>query len=87
MKPLKVHIHEIQWLTTDTPRYNSTILDLDARWREASVQVHAPVALPWGRSPWNPVDRRLSVPQSQSGHHKVEQKLLPLLGIKPRSSS
>jgi hypothetical protein len=35
---------------------------------EVSGQLHTPAALPQGKSPWYPLDRRLDGPQSQSGH-------------------
>jgi len=34
---------------------------------EVSGQLHAPVALPQGKSPWYPLDRGLGGPQSWSG--------------------
>jgi hypothetical protein len=33
-----------------------------------SDQLHGPAALPQGKSPWYPLGRRLSGPQSRSGH-------------------
>jgi hypothetical protein len=35
---------------------------------EVNVQLHGPTALPSGKSPPNPLDRRLGEPQSRSGH-------------------
>jgi hypothetical protein len=35
---------------------------------EVSGQLQAPAALPQGKSPWYPLDRRLGGPQSRSGH-------------------
>jgi hypothetical protein len=35
---------------------------------EVSGQIHAPAALPPGKSPWYSLDRRLGGPQSRSGH-------------------
>jgi hypothetical protein len=32
-----------------------------------SGQLHAPAALPQGKSPWYPLDRRLGGPQNRSG--------------------
>jgi hypothetical protein len=40
---------------------------------EVSGQLHASVALPQGKSPQNPLDRRLGGPQCRSGH-SVEVK-------------
>jgi hypothetical protein len=42
---------------------------------EVSGQLHAPAALPPGKSPWYPLDRRLGGPQSRSGRG-VGQNLL-----------
>jgi hypothetical protein len=36
-------------------------------WMEVSGQLHAPAALPQGKSPWYTLDRRLGGPQSRSG--------------------
>jgi hypothetical protein len=35
----------------------------------------------WGNSPWYSVDRKMGVPQSQSGCCGEEKNPLPLLGI------
>jgi hypothetical protein len=43
---------------------------------EMRSQLHAPAALPKGRSPGYPLDRRLSGPQSPSGRYRVEEKSL-----------
>jgi hypothetical protein len=37
------------------------------QWMEASGQLHTTAALPQGRNPWYPLDRRLGGPQSRSG--------------------
>jgi hypothetical protein len=42
---------------------------------EVSGQLHAPAALPPGKSPWYPLDRRLGGPQSRSILHKRHKKL------------
>jgi hypothetical protein len=34
---------------------------------EVSGQLHATAALPQGKSPWYPLDRRLGGPQNRSG--------------------
>jgi hypothetical protein len=34
---------------------------------EVSDQLHVPAALPQGKSPWYPLDRRIGGPQSHSG--------------------
>jgi hypothetical protein len=34
---------------------------------EVSGQIHAPAALPPGKEPWYPLDRRPGEPQSRSG--------------------
>jgi hypothetical protein len=53
----------------------------------ASGQRHAPAALyPRGKDPRYPLYRRLSGPQSRSGHRGYRKNALPLLGIEPRSS-
>jgi len=38
---------------------------------EVSGQLHAPAALPPGKEPWYPLDRRLGGPQSRSGRGGV----------------
>jgi hypothetical protein len=47
---------------------------------EVSGQLHDPAALPHGKSPWYPLDRRLSGPQSRSGRGG-EENSQPLLGL------
>jgi hypothetical protein len=49
-------------------------------------ELHAPAALPQGKEPRCPLDRRLVEPQSRSGCCG-EKKNLTLLGIEPRPSS
>jgi len=50
---------------------------------EVSGQLHAPVVLPPGKSPWYLMDRRLGGHHSQSGHSGEEKYSQPLPGIKP----
>jgi hypothetical protein len=50
---------------------------------EVSGQLHAPAALPHGKSPWYPLDRRLGGPQSRSGRGGEEKNSQPLPGIEP----
>jgi hypothetical protein len=52
------------------------ILDL-----EVSDQLHAPAALPQGKSPWYPLDRRLGGPQSRSGRGGEEKNSQPPQGV------
>jgi len=40
---------------------------------EVSGQLHSPAALPQGKSPWYPLDRRLGGPQSRSEHSDGEE--------------
>jgi hypothetical protein len=42
-------------------------------------------ALPWGKDPRYPLDRRLDGPQSRSGHKGQRKNPLPLPQIEPRS--
>jgi hypothetical protein len=56
---------------------------------EVSRQLHAPAALPPGKGPRYPLDRRLGGPQSRSGRFG-EQKIIDPTGTRtptPRSSS
>jgi hypothetical protein len=46
-------------------------------------QLHAPAALPPGKSPWYPLDRRLGRLQSRSGHSDEEKNSHPLPGLEP----
>jgi hypothetical protein len=48
---------------------------------EVSSQLHTPAALPQGKSPWYPLDRRLGVPQSRSVCGGEEKNSQPPLGI------
>jgi hypothetical protein len=50
---------------------------------EVSGQLHAPAALPQGKSSWYALDRRLGGPQSRSGRGGEEKKFKLLPGIKP----
>jgi len=54
---------------------------------DVSVHLHCPAALPWGKSPQYPFDKRLGVPQSQSEHGGKEKNSQPLPGIEPWSSN
>jgi hypothetical protein len=49
----------------------------------SSGHIHVPAALPQGKSPWYPLDRRLGGPQIQSGRggEKKISQLLP--GLEP----
>jgi hypothetical protein len=44
---------------------------------EVSVQLRGPAALPQGKSPWYPLDRRLGGPQSRSGRGGEEKNSQP----------
>jgi hypothetical protein len=44
---------------------------------EVSGQLHAPAALPPGKRPWYPLDRRLGGPQSRSGRGGEEKNSQP----------
>jgi hypothetical protein len=48
---------------------------------EVSGQLHASVALPQGKSPWYPLDRRLGGPQSRSGRGGEEKNSQPPPGL------
>jgi hypothetical protein len=48
---------------------------------EVSGQLHAPAALPQGKSPRYPLDRRLGGPQSRSGRGGEEKNSQPPQGI------
>jgi hypothetical protein len=50
---------------------------------EVSGQLHAPAALPQGKSPWYPLDKRLGGPQSRSGRGGEEKNSQPPPGIEP----
>jgi hypothetical protein len=50
---------------------------------EVSGQSHAPAALPQGKSPWYPLDRRLGGPPSRSGRGSEEKNSQALPGIEP----
>jgi hypothetical protein len=53
---------------------------------EVSGQLHAPVALPQGKRPWYPLDRRLGGPQSRSGRGGVKKNPQSPPGIGPYNS-
>jgi hypothetical protein len=48
-----------------------------------SGQIHSPAALPPGKSPSYPLDRRLGGPQSRSERDGEEKNSQPLPGIEP----
>jgi hypothetical protein len=48
-----------------------------------SDQLHAPAALPQGKNPWYPLDRRLGGHQSRSEHGGEEKNFQPLPGFEP----
>jgi hypothetical protein len=50
---------------------------------EVSGQLHAPAALPHGKSPWNPLDKTLGGPQSHSRCGGGKKNSQPLLEIEP----
>jgi hypothetical protein len=50
---------------------------------EANGRLHAPAALPPGKSPRYPLDRRLGGHQSQPRRYGVEKNVSPLPGIEP----
>jgi hypothetical protein len=54
---------------------------------EMSGRLHAPAALPQGKSPGYPTDKKLGGIQSWYGRDGEEKKYLHLPGIKPRRSS
>jgi hypothetical protein len=53
------------------------------QYTEFSGQLHDPAALPQGKSPWYPLDRRLGGLQSQSGCGGGEENSQPLPGLEP----
>jgi hypothetical protein len=55
--------------------YNFNILNL------GTTSFMFQLLYPRGKSPWNPLDRRLSGTQRKSGRRAVEKNLLPLPGI------
>jgi hypothetical protein len=48
-----------------------------------SSQLHASLALPQGKSPWYPLDRRLDGTQGRSGHRGEEKNSQFLPGFEP----
>jgi hypothetical protein len=50
---------------------------------EVSGQLHARPLYLQGKSPWYPLDRRLSEPQSRSGRGGEEKNSQPPPGIEP----
>jgi hypothetical protein len=52
---------------------------------EVSGQLHVPAALPQGKSPWYPLDRRLGEPQCRSERGGLEKNSQPAPGIEPQN--
>jgi hypothetical protein len=50
---------------------------------EGSGKLHAPAALPQGKSPWCPLDRRPGGPHSRPGRGGEEKNSQPLPGLEP----
>jgi hypothetical protein len=50
---------------------------------EVSGHLHAQAALPQGKWPWYPLDRRLGGPQSRSGRGSEEKNSQAPPGIEP----
>jgi hypothetical protein len=50
---------------------------------EVSGELHAPAALPQGKSPWYQLDRRLGGTQSRSGRGGEEKNSQPPSGMEP----
>jgi hypothetical protein len=50
---------------------------------EVNGQLHDPAALPQGKSPSYPLDKRLGGPQSRSGHGGEEKNSHPIKGLEP----
>jgi len=50
---------------------------------EDSCQLHAPAALPHGKRPLYPLNRRLGGPRSRSGHSGEDKHFQPLPGLEP----
>jgi hypothetical protein len=50
---------------------------------ELSGELHTPAALPPGKSPWYPLERRLGGLQSQSGRGGEEKNFQYLPGLEP----
>jgi len=78
------HCHEDVWGSESIAPH---ILNLGTRWRWVVIFMPQPL-YPWGKSPWYPLDRKLGG-LGASLDMVVERKIpsLPLLGIKPWSSS
>jgi hypothetical protein len=53
---------------------------------DVSGELHAPAALPQGKNPWYPLDRRLGGPQSRSGRGGLEKNSQPPPGIEAQNS-
>jgi hypothetical protein len=54
---------------------------------EVSDELHVPAALPPGKEPPVPLNRRLGKPQNRSGRCGVKKNLLPLLESNPEPSN
>jgi hypothetical protein len=63
-------------------KYSSTH-SLTSALEGVSGQLHAPAALPQGKSPWYPLDRSLGGPQSRSGRGGEKKNSQPPPGIEP----
>jgi hypothetical protein len=50
---------------------------------EVIGQLHAPAALPQGKSPWYPLNRKLCGPESRSGRGSETKNSQPLRGLEP----
>jgi hypothetical protein len=50
---------------------------------EVSAQLHVTAALPLGKSPWYPLDRKMGGSQSNSGHCGKEKHSQRLPGLEP----
>jgi hypothetical protein len=61
----------------------SSTLSWPRHYLEVSGQLHALAALPQGKNPCYPLDRRLSVPQRRSGRGGEEKYSQPLPGHEP----
>jgi hypothetical protein len=71
--------HNGTWEDGDTA---PCILELITRWRWV-VSFMSQLLYPQGKSPWNPLDRRLGGPQSQSGHSSEEKNSQTLQKLEP----
>jgi hypothetical protein len=67
-----------EWRHSPTHSLTSTLDGLGGK-------LHAPAALPQGKSPWYPLDRKMDGPQSRSGRGGEEKNSQPLPGIEPQN--